>query len=205
MNTIHSIVSAFALVAAAGATANAGIELTTNGGFEAGDTSGWVSFPTPNSTFLITGDAFDGAFAAELFNNDPASGAVIKQANIGMGVVTAGQEVNISFSARGSSAAGGVAFAEFFSEIDGGGVSSSVLLGNAPLSLTSDWQTFNFTAIAGPDVSGGITLQFAAVTGADSGSVSVLFLDNVSVSVVPAPGALALMGLGGLAATRRRR
>lgn len=205
MNTTKTIVSAFALVAAAAATANAGIELTNNGDFEAGDTSGWVSFPTPNSTFLITGDAFDGSFAAEIFNNDPASGAVIKQANIGMGVVTAGQEVNISFAARGSSAAGGVAFAEFFSELDGGGVSSSVLLGNAPLSLTSDWQTFNFTVFAGPDVSGGITLQFAAVTGADSGSVSVLFLDNVSVSVVPAPGALALLGMGGLFTARRRR
>lgn len=205
MNTTKTIVSAFALVAAAAATANAGIELTTNGGFETGDTSGWVSFPTPNSTFAVTSDAFSGLFAAELFNNDTTSGAVIKQANIGMGIVSAGQEVNISFAARGSSAAGGVAFAEFFSEIDGGGVSSSEILGGAPLALTADWQTFNFTVMAGSDVSGGITLQFAAVTGADAGSVSTLYLDDVSVSVVPAPGALALMGLGGLAATRRRR
>ena len=32
-----------------------------------------------------------------------------------------------------------------------------------------------------------------------------LFIDNVEVSNVPAPGAMALLGLGGLAAARRRR
>jgi MYXO-CTERM domain-containing protein len=192
-------------IAATATSAIAGIELTTNGGFEAGDTSGWESFPTPNSTFNITGDSNSGSFAAEVFNNDEASGAVVKQANIGIGQVTAGQEVTISFAAKGEGAIGGVAFAEFFSEIDGGGVSSSELLGGAPLSLTSDWQTFTYTVFAGPDVSGGITLQFAAVTGADQGSVSVLFLDDVSVSIVPAPAGVALLGMGGLVAMRRRR
>lgn len=182
-----------------------GQELTTNGGFEAGDTSDWVSFPTPNSTFLITNDSNSGMFAAEVFNNDPASGAVVKQANLGIGMVNPGDEIAISFAAKGEGALGGVAFAEFFSEIDGGGVSSSVLLGGAPLMLTSEYQTFNFTAIAGPDVSGGITLQFAAVTGADAGSVSLLFIDDASVSVIPAPGAALALGAFGLAATRRRR
>ncbi len=108
--------TATALVLAALATpAFAGIELTTNGGFEAGDTSGWESFPTPNSTFLVTNDANSGNFAAEVFNNDPASGAVVKQANLGVGVVNTGDEVTISFAAKGEGAIGGVAFAEFFS------------------------------------------------------------------------------------------
>ncbi len=108
--------TATALVLAALATPTfAGIELTTNGGFEAGDTSGWESFPTPNSTFLVTNDANSGNFAAEVFNNDPASGAVVKQANLGVGVVNTGDEVTISFAAKGEGAIGGVAFAEFFS------------------------------------------------------------------------------------------
>jgi MYXO-CTERM domain-containing protein len=194
-----------AIIAAATATASAGIELTNNGGFELGDTSGWDSFPTANSTFNLTSDAFEGSFAAEVFNNDLAAGAIVKQSNLGIGVVNAGDEIMISFAAKGEGAIGGVAFAEFFSELDGGGVSSAEILGGAPLGLTSDWQVFNFTAIAGPDVSGGVTLQFGAITGGAQGSVSVLFIDAVSVSVVPAPGALALLGMGGLAVTRRRR
>lgn len=193
------------LTAAALASGALGQELTTNGGFEAGDTSGWASFPTANSTFLLTNDANSGTFAAELFNNDIASGAVVKQANIGIGTVNPGDEIEVSFAAKGSGANGGVAFAEFFSEIDGGGTSSAQILGGGPLALTSDWQTFNFTVFAGADVSGGVTLQFAAVTGADAGSVSVLFIDDASVFRVPAPGAAALAGIGGLALARRRR
>jgi MYXO-CTERM domain-containing protein len=192
-------------LAAAASTSLAGIELTTNGGFEAGDTSGWVSFPTSSSTFNVTNDSNSGTFGAEIFNNAGASGAVVKQANLGIGIVNSGDIITISFAAKGEGAIGGVAFAEFFSEIDGGGVSSSTLLGGAPLALTNEYQTFNFSIAAGPDVSGGVTLQFAAVTGADIGSVIVLFIDDVSVSVVPAPGAMAVMGLGGLLAVRRRR
>ena len=37
--------------------------------------------------------------------------------------------------------------------------------------------------MAGADVSGGVTLQFAVVTGANFGSVSELFIDDVSVTV----------------------
>ncbi|MEM1329953.1 MAG: hypothetical protein AAGG07_05275 [Planctomycetota bacterium] len=192
-------------VAAIAGTSAAGIELTSNGGFETGDTSDWVSFPTANSTFNITSDANSGDWAAEVFNNDLAASAVVKQANLGIGLVNPGDEITISFAAKGEGAIGGVAFAEFFSEIDGGGVSAGEILGGAPLMLTSDWQTFNFTAIAGPDVSGGVTLQFAAVTGAAQGSVSVLFIDDASVTIIPAPASAALLGLGGLAAARRRR
>lgn len=200
MNQKHFASALFVLVAVAGAAA---AEFTVNGGFEAGDLSGWTSFPTTNSTFKLTNDANSGSFAAEVFNNDVAAAAVVKQANIGKGIINAGDEITISFAVKGSTANGGVAFAEFFSEIDGGGVSKSEILGGGPLPLTGSYQTFTFVTTAGPDVSGGVTLQFAAVTGADVGSVTVLFIDDASV--VPGPGALALLGLGGLASLRRRR
>ena len=78
-------------------------------------------------------------------------------------------------------------------------------MGGAPLILTSSYQPFNFAVNAGPDVSGGLTLQFNAATGAVTGSTSELFIDNVSVSVVPEPSSLALLGLSGLALLFRKR
>lgn len=185
------------------------IELTSNGGFEAGDTGDWASFPTPTSTFGVTADANSGNWAGELFNDSPASAAVIKQANLGVGTVVPGQAVSISFSAKGTGAVGGVSFAEFFSEISGGGTSSAEILGGAPLALTADYQTFTFNTIAGPDVSGGITLQLTATTGGAVGSTMQLLVDDVSVSVVPEPGTYAAIlgaaSLGFLLIRRRFR
>ncbi len=165
------------------ATAAPQTDLTTNGGFETGDTSSWVSFPTPNSTFAATTDASSGSFGGEVFNPDQTTAAVIKQANLGGGVVSPGDVITISFSAKGTFANGGVAFAEFFSEINGGGVSSAEILTGGPLNLTSSWQPFVFTAVAGSDVSGGVTLQFAVVNGANSGSLAQFFVDEVSVTL----------------------
>ena len=193
-----------AIAISADATAQ---ELTTNGGFETGDTTGWSDFTEDPQTFNITPDANSGDWAAEVFNNvDTGAGAVVKQANLGIGSVNPGDPIAISFAAKGSFAAGGVAFAEFFSEIDGGGTSSAEILGGGPLALTGDWQTFNFNTVAGADVSGGVTLQFNAATGAVTGSTAVLFIDDASVSVIPEPATATLvcLGLAGVVFRRRR-
>lgn len=181
------------------------VELTSNGGFETGDFTGWTQFPSgPNQT--ITGVApSSGLWAAEINNTVAASNSLMKQANIGVGIVTAGQTVNINFDAKGSFANGGVAFAEFFTEIAGGGVSSSQILGGAPLNLTDNWQTFNYTVTAGPNVSGGVTLQLGATTGAATGSFAHVFYDNASVTVVPEPATMTALGVGALALIRRRK
>ena len=162
-------------------------ELTTNGGFETGDTSGWSPFIFGTQTFDVTGDANTGTFAGELFNDFIGNPLVVKQANIGVGDVNPGDVINISFAAKGSGTVGGEAFAEFFSELTGGGVSASEILGGGPLPLTDTYQTFNFSAIAGADVSGGVTLQLNAVAGAAIGSTSRLFIDDISVSLASPP------------------
>ncbi len=64
-------------------------------------------------------------------NLDPGllrCGIVIKQANRGIGLVNPGDEVTISFDYRGTTSAGGVIFAEFFSELSGGGTSKAEIL-----------------------------------------------------------------------------
>ena len=181
-------------------------DFTSNGDFETGDTSDWESFPTATSTFDVTMDANSGTWAGTVENTDLASSHVIKQANVGVGTVQAGEDIIIKFSAKGVGAVGGVVFAEFFSELSGGGTSAGEILGGAPLALTNDYQDFEFTATTGPDVSGGITLQFAVVTGGATGSTSTFFVDDVSLTrAIPEPASLGVLALAGIGMVFRRR
>ncbi|MEZ4386393.1 MAG: hypothetical protein R3D98_02210 [Candidatus Krumholzibacteriia bacterium] len=167
------------------------VDLAVNGGFETGNFDGWLLFPSAPDQITIVTPGASGDYAACIDNMTPASGSVLKNANVGIGTVEAGQAVTIEFDARGAFAIGGVAFAEFFSEIDGGGVSASEILGGAPLAVNADpavWTHFSFSTVTGPDVSGGVTVQFGAITGADPGSSAMLCVDNLTIvvdSVVP--------------------
>ena len=129
-------------------------------------------------------------YAGCITNAQEASAALFKNANIGVGVVLPGIPVTISFDAKGTLGVGAVAFAEFFSEIAGGGVSSSVILGGGPLNINPNtWTHFTFTTMTGPNVSGGVTVQLTATTAAIVGSTAQVCYDNVSVtvdSIVPA-------------------
>ena len=185
------VVSACALAMVAGAAQADPFELAVNGGFETGTFDGWSLFPTGPDQFTIITPGFESEYAGCITNTVPGSAALMKNANIGIGVVEPNEPVTISFDARGLLTAGGVAFAEFFSEIEGGGVSSSEILGGGPLALDPDpevWTHFTFTTMTGPDVSGGVTLQLTATTGADPASTAQVYYDNISVTVdVPVP------------------
>jgi hypothetical protein len=208
-------VLASAMLLMTGAANAAPIELAVNGGLETGDFTGWTQFPGSLGAAgqqISTVNPSTGTFSANLTEPAPAAN-IIKQANLAPGAWTEGQEINISFDYRGSAAAGGVLFAELFSEIAGGGTSSSVILGDAPLFPNGDpdiWTSVAFMGFAGPDTSGGITLQFNAACGADANCVSDYFIDNVSimadVAVIPVPAAVWLFGsaLGLLGWIRRR-
>jgi len=168
-----------------------GGELTINGDFETGDTSGWEFFPNDGTFAATMAQANGGLWSGNLVASVPAGGGppsfpVIKQANIGTGTVQPNSSVDISFDLFGSvSGAGGVFFAEFFSELSGGGTSSSVILGGGPLFPTGTWTTYTFTTPTGNDVSGGVTLQLKADCGANPGCTVDAYIDNVSV--MPSP------------------
>lgn len=188
--------------------APAAIILSSNGDFETGDTSGWTSFVGAPSTFGVTGDSSSGSFAGIVTNNTAPSGQVIKQANLGAGTVNPGDTVTITFDAKGTFRDGGVLFAEFFSEVSGGGTSSAEILSGGPLFLSDQatYVPFSFTVVAGADVSGGVTLQFNVATGGAPTSFAEATIDNVVVSVVPEPSStlLCVLPLLGLVARRRR-
>jgi hypothetical protein len=179
--TVAILVAMFAMVAHAET-----VDLAVNGGFETGDFEGWSLFPTGEDQFTIISPGSEGDYAGCISNDVPASAALMKNANVGIGVVEPGMEVTISFDARGMLEVGGVAFAEFFSELEGEGVSASEILGGGPLALDPDpevWTPFTFTTTTGPDVGGGVTLQLTATTSADPTSTAMVYYDNVSIVV----------------------
>lgn len=197
---------ALTVLAITAGTATAGINVVNNGDFETGDYTGWETLPSGNSFFgMDTATPYAGNFSANFDNQASGSAALIKQSGMGAGLINAGDEITISFWAKDLNGPGGVNFCEFFSINDAGGVTGGGILGGAPLFAGADWTFFSFTTNAAADVSGGVTIQFTASTGAFDGSTSEFFLDDVMVTVVPAPTSVALLGLGGLVATRRRR
>jgi len=167
-----------------------GSELTINGDFETGDLTGWQSFAAANNgTFAATsaqanGGTFSGLMVADVDGIGSPSFPVVKQANIGVGTITPNTAVTVTFDLFGSVAgAGGVVFAELFSELSGGGVSKSEILGGGPLFPNGTWTTYTFNTTTGNDVSGGITLQLKADCGGNSGCVINAYFDNVSVTI----------------------
>ena len=161
-------------------------DLAVNGGFETGDLSGWALFPAsaaPGEQTVVTTNPRSGTYAGRLNNTTPGTASIIKQANLAP--VAIGQTATVSFSARGSFGTGGVAFAEFFTELAGEGTSSARILGGAPLPLNPDpnvWADFEFVIPITADVSGGITLQLTATTGG-AGSFADVYYDDVSIVI----------------------
>ena len=109
---------------------------------------------------------------------------MVKQANLGAeGGVTPDTEYVVSFDLRGSAGVGGVFFAEFFSELSGGGTSKAEIITGGPHPLTSTWTSYSYTVVTGPDVSGGITLQLKSSCGPIANCLVDVFFDNVSIKL----------------------
>ena len=166
-----------------------GPNLAVNGDFETGDFSCVQQFLNGGTQSITTTNPQAGTFAANIVVTVPDTDTVIKFANLTPGDFTAGETIHISFDMRGSVEPGGVVFAEFFSEIAGGGTSSAeILFDNGPIFPNADaqtWTNFRTTTVAGSDTTGGVSLQLKALSG--GGNLSDIYFDNVCVSKSPCP------------------
>ena len=169
-----------ALADGGGGGGGVGGELAENGGLEDGGLDvGWTVFPGGGAVSVVS-DAFNGSFAAALVAGT-GQNPVLKQQEKGAGVVAQGDTINVAFAMKGSVGPGGVIFVEFFSE-NSGSVGQE-FLGGGPIAPTSDWTTYAFSPTVTGDAARGITLQFAAVCGADDGCSAEITVDDVSMTI----------------------
>jgi beta-glucanase (GH16 family) len=166
-----------------------GGNIAVNGGFETGDFTGWEQFPGGGVQTVTNVNPSSGTYAANL--NIPVIGAgglaidnLIKNANLEAGNLAPNAAVTVSFDMRGSLAgAGGVVFAELFSELAGGGTSKAEILSGGSLTPADAWAPYSFNTTLGPDVAGGVTLQLKVGCGPVEGCGADVYFDNVSIVI----------------------
>lgn len=219
---MKTTISAISILAAA-TTAMAGSAIQSNGGFELGvgaDSQDWSEFGggAPGTVSeRVFGNAASGDYAhfiSAVGSNSTGASAGISQNSqfVGLGTLAAGSSLQLSFDALSNFGPGGVGFyALRILNADGAIVADTGLqnFGNGSGQYTS----YSSAALIVPAFGGGSNdfyaafVEIVAVAGAFDGSFSSAYVDNVVITgtAIPAPGALALLGLGGLITGRRRR
>lgn len=201
MNGISKFVggtmAAAALVLVAGQASAANLVL--NPGFETGNTTNWSVLGASDGSAYVNvqtpdnGPSAPGSYDAYMYNVIPAANLALQQSTA-LGDANAGT-VTYSFDLKvDTSLVGGVVFIHLWDINSTGGVidSGPGLLG--PYFNTS-WQTYTGSWVAPANVNH-FEVEFDCTTGAGAGSTEAIEVDNVSLSQVPEPTTLALVGLG---------
>lgn len=213
---MRGISSVIAITVSAGLCSAA----VTNGGFEAGtgaDADNWNEIEIAGGSMgaMATADrtasnVHTGDWAMQLnVTGAPDFGPVAEiQQQTSVGSVAAGQMYDFSFWATGTPGPGSVAFYEvLFFDGDGsnGGGPQGSATGLQTFALNSTYTEFGMSGLVAPAGADSVLIQIRLVTGAFDGAAGEAFIDDVSFSVVPAPSAAALLGLGAVGMMRRRR
>lgn len=207
-----------ALVAFAGLTAVANADVLANWTFETSIPT--TAGPHAAEAGVVGGSALGFHAGATAYSNPSGNGSAESFSSNGwatgdyyqFSVDTSGYE-NITFG--WSQIRSGTGPADFMLEYStDGGSSFSTVLNYAVLGGGSDFWSSSSThltsiyapqAVSGADDAGVVLFRLTSLVSAASAGTNRVDDIVVSGDVVPAPGALALVGLGGLFAGRRRR
>ena len=168
---------------------DAGGQLTNNGDFEVGNLSGWDVAENGGSVSADNTQDSGSTWVAHVVAG-PLDNPALSQAGLAVGTVMPGDTIDISFDMCGSAASGGVIFPALLSEFGGGTGADRQTLDTLAVP-PSVWTRYNYSAVAGNNVTGGISLQLDVVCGGDAACAADVYFDNVSVTIGGgvAPGA----------------
>lgn len=211
-------ITAIALLAAVATNASANIVL--NAGFEAGsgtDAADWAeilggpSGTVGRSMAMPHSGSYSAYMSFDHINNPAAGGAYFIEQNQPVGSITALESYDLSFFAKVDSTnfVGMDTFVQILwldqDGSNGGGVRGEQLTSLIGLGITDSYQQFSLNGLVAAEGADSFLLRFQLSAGAVTDIANGLYVDDVSLTQVPAPASAALLGLGGLVATRRRR
>ena len=180
-----SIVTVLSLsVAAFAGSAGAAVNLVTNGDFSTRTFAGWTSWGNSTNQSVYAWEPTGAKFGLNYTGSADASGGIYQILS-----TVVGQEYKISFAISSDFTGRYNVTAQFNNEMLLN-LKSDVYSNIAP-------QTYSFTTVA-TKVQSDLRFGFMSSDG-------WVYLDNVSVTATPAPGAIALLGVAGLVTGRRRR
>lgn len=179
---------------------------------------GYGVFPAPNAgnafSNIATGEGGPGQGAQQLVifsdynNGDHANGNLIEanvfqERTIGAGDV--GTTWSFQFDAKLGNLVSPTSALAFIKTLDpGAGFATTNFLTLDTTNIPNTWNSYAINFTITPNLVGQL-LQFGFNSTATNYAGSGVFYDNINFSSVPAPASVALMGLSGLVATRRRR
>jgi len=186
--------AAVALAASQVSAAN----LVANAGFETGDLTSWSVLGASDGSAYVNVQAGNGPSApgthdAFMTNSLSAANLALQQStplgDANPGTVTYSFDLKVD-----SSLNGGVVFIHFWDINSTGGVidQGPGLLGPY---FNTGWQTYTGSWVAPANVDH-LEVEFDCTTGAAAGSAEAIEVDNVSLSQVPEPTTVTLVGLG---------
>ena len=184
--------------------------LILNPGFETGTTANWLVLGASDGSAYVNvqagnGPSAPGSYDAYMYNVIPAANLALQQStalgDANPGTVTYSLDLKVD-----SSLNGGVVFIHLWDINSTGGVIDQGPGLKGPY-FNTGWVTYTGSWVA-PATVNHFEVEFDCTTGATAGSAEAIEIDNVSLTQVPEPTTMTLVGLGLVGAVlglRKRR